>query len=215
MHESHRDYPLAPTKAVVQKDWLSRYQTNISEQMKNNGNSGPAIGKVKKLLQVLHDKTQYIIHYKLLKIYVKFGLIVTNLYPIVKFKQKLWLEPYITLNTNKRKAAKNKFEEALYKLLINSIYGKLCESKRKRIKIKILRDAEETMRKISKFEFETYKTFVEDMAALTLAPTKIRWDLPTIVGACILELAKFEIYKFHYEFMKPNFNSTFTSCTRR
>ena len=206
LHESHRDYPLAPTKEVVQKDWLSRYQTNISEQMKNNENCGPTIGKMKKLLQTLHDKTPYIIHYKVLKLYVKLGFIVTKLYRIVKFKQELWLEPYITLNTNKRKAAKNKFEEALYKLLINSIYGKMCESKRKRMKIKILRDAEETMRNISKFEFETYKIFGEDMVALTLAPTKIRWDVPTIVGACILELAKFEMYKFHYEVMKPNFN---------
>ena len=82
----------------------------------------------------------------------------------------------------------------------------MCESKIKRRKIKILRDAEETMPKISKFEFETYKVFGEDMAALTLAPTKIEWDVPTIVGAYILELAKFEMYKFHYEVIKPNFN---------
>ena len=59
---------------------------------------------------------------------------------------------------------------------------------------------------ISKFEFETYELFGKDMAALTSASTKIRWDVPTIVGACILELAKFEMYKFHYEVMKPNFN---------
>ena len=206
LHESHRDYPLAPTKEVVQNDWLSRYQTNVSEQMKNNENCGPAFGKVKKILQTLHDKTHYIIHYKLLTLYEKLGLIVTKLYRIVKFKQELWLEPYITLNTSKRKAAKNKFEEELYKLLINSTYGKMCGSKRKRMKIKILRDAEETMQNISKFEFETYKIFGEGMAALTLAPTKIRWDVPTIVGACILELAKFEMYKFHYEVIKPSFN---------
>ena len=73
------------------------------------------------------------------------------------------------------------------------------------MKIKVLRDAEETMRNISKFEFETYKKFSNDMAALILAPTKIRWNVPTIVGACILELAEFEMYKFHYEVMKPNF----------
>ena len=137
---------------------------------------------------------------------MKLDLNVTKLYRIVKLKPELLLEPYIKLSTNKRKAAKNKFGEALYKLLISSIYGKLCVSKRKRIKIKILRDAEETMQNISNFEFETYKMFGADIAALTLAPTKIRWDVPTIVGACILELAKFEIYKFHYEVMKPNFN---------
>ena len=46
LHESHRDYPLAPTKELVQKDRLSRYQTNISEQMKNNENCGSARNKV-------------------------------------------------------------------------------------------------------------------------------------------------------------------------
>ena len=92
--------------------------------MINNENCGPAKGKVKKLLQTLHDKTHYIFQYKLLELYAKLGLIVTKLYRIVKFKQEMWLEPYRTINTNKRKATKNKFEETLYKLLINSGYGK-------------------------------------------------------------------------------------------
>ena len=37
---------------------------------------------------------------------------------------------------------------------------------------KILRNAEETRRIISKFEIETYEDFDEDWAALTLAPKK-------------------------------------------
>ena len=61
--------------------------------MKNNENCGPAIGKVKKLLQTFLDKTHFPIHYKLLKLYVKLGLIVTKLYRIVKFREELWLEP--------------------------------------------------------------------------------------------------------------------------
>ena len=83
--------------------------------------------------------------------------------------------------------------------------GKMCESKKKRMKIKILRDADETLRNKIKFEIETSIIFGEVMAALTLAPSKIRWDVRTIVGACKLELAKFEMYKFHYEVMKINF----------
>ena len=132
------------------------------------------------------------------------GLSVTKMYRVVKFEQELWLEPYITLKTKNWRAAKNKFEESLYKLLINSNYGKIYESKRKRMKIEILQDSEETIRNIRKFDFETYEIFSEDMAALTLAPTKIRWDVPKIVGACRLELAMFEVYKFPYEVMKVN-----------
>ena len=83
--------------------------------------------------------------------------------------------------------------------------GKMCERKRKRMKIKILRDDEETVRNIRKIEFETYKMFGENMDALTLVSTKIRGYVRTIVGAYLLELAKFQMYKFHYEVMKPNF----------
>ena len=71
----------------------------------------------------------------------------------------------------------------------------MYESKRKRMN-KVLRNAEETRRIISKFDIETYEVFGEDWAALTLAPPKIKRDVSTVVRACILELAKFEIYKF-------------------
>ena len=47
-------------------------------QLLHENHCGPAIGKMKKLLQNLHDKTQYIVHYKLLKLYVKLGFIVTK-----------------------------------------------------------------------------------------------------------------------------------------
>ena len=91
LHESHHDYPLAPTKAL--RKWFTKISWADTKQMKNNDNCGPAIGKVKKLLQTLLDKTYFIIHYKLLKLYVKLGLIVTKLYRIVKFEEELWLEP--------------------------------------------------------------------------------------------------------------------------
>ena len=146
-------------------------------------------------------------HYKLLQLYVWLSLKITKVHRVLRFKQELWLEPLITLNTNKRKSARNKFEEALYKLLNNSAYGKTCESKRKRVKV--TRDennnAEKTMQQISAFDFKTIKIFGDDLAALTSAPRVINWNVSTIVGECVLEIAKFEMYRFHFEIMKPNF----------
>ena len=34
LHESHRDYPLAPTNEVVPEEWLSEIQRDLVEQMK-------------------------------------------------------------------------------------------------------------------------------------------------------------------------------------
>ena len=71
--------------------------------------------------------------------------------------------------------------------------------------VRIVRDYHAALREISAFEFKSYKIFGENLAAFTSNATKIYWDVPTIVGASVLELAKSPMYKFHYDIMKPNF----------
>ena len=39
---------------------------------------------------------------------------------VLKFTQNNWLTPHITLNSEKRQAALNKFEESFYKLMNNA-----------------------------------------------------------------------------------------------
>ena len=82
LHEDHQDYPLAPTKESVPQDWLSPYQTNLLEQMKNQDIARRSIGKTKKLLQTLHDKSNYTIHYKLLQLFVRLGLKVKKVHRV-------------------------------------------------------------------------------------------------------------------------------------
>ena len=74
LHDEHRDFPLAPTKDVVEDEWLSDYQIELKEQY-NLPSS-----KVKKLLQTFFDKERYVVHYKLLKLYVQLGLVAVHLF---------------------------------------------------------------------------------------------------------------------------------------
>ena len=120
------------------------------------------------------------------------------MHSVLQFTQNNWLAPYITLNSEKRQAASNKFEENFDKLMNNAVYGKNCESKRQWMKIKLTRDARRTLTIVSKFEFDKFKVFGENMAALSSRPKTIYWDTPTIVGATILDLAKYYMYQFHY-----------------
>ena len=77
------------------------------------------------------------IHYRLLKFYVRHGLVVDKNHEIISFRQSRWLEKYINFFTQQRKKAKNAFEKDFYKLLNNAFYGKTMENVRNRKKNKI------------------------------------------------------------------------------
>ena len=56
LHDYHQDFPLAPSKDIVENDWLSDYQVNLRE----SHNLPPS--KVPKLLQTFFDKENYVLH---------------------------------------------------------------------------------------------------------------------------------------------------------
>ena len=96
--------------------------------------------------------------------------------------------------------------KSFYKLMNNAVYGKNCESKRRRMKIELTRDARRTLTIVRKFEFDKFKVFGENMAALSSRPRKFYWDTPIIVGATILDLAKYYMYQYHYGTKRSSFD---------
>ena len=46
------------------------------------------------------------------------------------------------------------------------------------------------------------------MVSVTSKQVNIKWDKPTIVGAAILDLAKFYMFQFHYNIIKKSFDGT-------
>jgi hypothetical protein len=195
-----RDCPPAAEKLPVQFEWLSDYQMSLLRKI---GQIKPSA--VPKLLNTLLPKRNYVTHYLMLQLLVKLGITVTRIGQALRFKQEKWLSPFIKFNSEKRKQALNKMEELFYKLISNSAYGKCMESKRKRLKVALCTNEMAAKKNCSKPNFKSFTIFTENLSAVTLSPLKIIWDVPTIVGACILEISKFYMFNFYFNIFKPQF----------
>ena len=49
---------------------------------------------------------------------------LTKIHRVIGFRQTRWMEPYISMNTRMRTAAKNDTEKDFHKLMNNAVYGK-------------------------------------------------------------------------------------------
>ena len=75
------------------------------------------IERVEKLVDSLHEKTEYVIHIRNLKQALDHRLVLRKLHRIINFEQKTWLKSYTDMNTDLRKKAKHDFEKILFELM--------------------------------------------------------------------------------------------------
>ena len=138
---------------------------------------------------------------------MRHGLKLTRIHSVMKFTQKRFLAPYIALNTDKRKAATSSFEKDFYKLLNNSLFGKTMESLRKRVDVKLTTNQIQAERLTANPAMETCRIINENVSMVKSRVTNIRWNKPTYIGFCVLELSKLLMYKFHYEHIAPRYGN--------
>ena len=118
LHALHNDYPLVPEKFAITYDMLSDYCKKIADEYEIK------VGDVKKLIPNLGNKTNYVVHYRNLQLYLSLGIKLTKIHKVLKFKQSGWMKKYINFNIKKGTNAANIFEKDFIKLMINSVYGK-------------------------------------------------------------------------------------------
>ena len=152
LHDSHSDLPFLP------------------KRMK--------IDKCKELVCNLLNKKKYVLHIKSLKQALNHGLKLKKIYRIIEFNQKAWLKPYIDMNTELRKLAKDDFEKDLFKLMNNAVFGKTMENIRKHRDIKLVTTDKKRNKLVSERNYRTMNYISEDLSIIEMNRTKVKMNKP-------------------------------------
>ena len=151
----------------------------------------------------LYDKTDYVIHYRLLKKFVSLGIIITKVSQVLSFDQSPWMRQYIETNNDLRKQAqieKKKSVVELTKLMNNSVFGKTMENVKNRSDVKVyyIKDPGGFEKKKSSIRFVDFKKVSDNLVAIHMKPYQIILNKPIFVGQAILDISKELMYDFYY-----------------
>ena len=158
------------------------------------------LGKVKKFVTNLHNKNEYVLHIRNLKEALNHGLIFKKVHGVIKFNQKAWLEPYIKMNTDLRKIAKNDFEKDFFKLMNITDFRKTMENIRKHRDTEFVTTERRKNYLVSEPNYHTTKLFTKILLAENLL---ITMNKLVYLRLSILDVSKTVMYEFCYDYIKP------------
>ena len=167
--EKTKYFPFCPENKKINPDKCNEFMKSIKPENYT---------KSKKLICDWTDKKKYLIHYRMLKFYVRHGMIVEKIHEIISFKKIKWLEKYISFNTQKRNRAKNDFGKDFFKLLVNAAFGKFLENVRNRLGLELIKkgDIKKIVKQQSKLTFNGIQKSYGNYYSFTYKKNKIVMD---------------------------------------
>ena len=154
------------------------------------------VEKVEKLICSIEDKVKYVIHIRALKQALNYGLKLKEVQRVIQFIQKDWLKPYIDMNTELRKKAKNEFDKNFFKLMNNSVFGKIMESVRNHRDIKLVTLDKRRRRLVSEPNYHSHKSLSDHLIAIEMKKTRIKMTKPLYLGMSRLDISKYSCMNF-------------------
>ena len=94
--------------------------------------------------------------------------------------------------------------------MINSVYGNTMGKLRKRVNVRLVKNEKDFLKYTSRpthITHITHKIFGKNYAAIHEIKPVLPLDKPIYVGFTVLELSKWLMYDFHYNFIKKHFDA--------
>jgi hypothetical protein len=160
------------------------------------------------LLGTLERVTKYSCHYRFLKEVESIGVVVSRVHEVQTFDQAPVLRAYINKCTAMRtaEAAKGKDRRsdrliAFFKLMANSLYGKMVENVRGRSNMQFAdRYASKYLNMVKNPAFinEVPINAYGSLLGVNLLKEKVQFDKPIPIGVSVLDLSKMLVVRFWY-----------------
>ena len=100
-----------------------------------------------------------------------------KIHRIIEFNQEAWLKPYINMNRELTKVAKNDFKKDLFKLMNNSVFRKTMENIRKHRDIKLVTTNKRRSKLVSEPNYHTINYISEDLSIIEMNKTKVKTNI--------------------------------------
>ena len=201
LHETHDTLPLVATQREFTYETVSPYSQACLNILRTSSQAKRYFSQ--KLCTDFTRKEKYVVHFRNLQTYLKHGLLLTKIHRVIKFKQSNYLKRYIDICTAKRAQAKTPFEKMLYKLMMNSVYGKFLQDNRKHFEVTISTTRKSYEKLIASPYYKGHRIISENIVAFYMKRKKIILDRLYATGFSILELSKNHMNRSWYEFIQP------------
>ena len=136
------------------------------------------INKCAKLVCSTQNKENYVVHIRALKQALNHGLKLTKVHRIIQFDQEAWLKPYIDMNTELRREAKNDFEKYFFKLMNNSVFGKTMDNVRNHRDIKLVTSDKRRSILASEPNYHSSKCISKDLMIIEMRKVEVKMNKP-------------------------------------
>ena len=187
------------------KGYVLEVDISYPEELHNQHNDPPficemmEINGVEKLIPNIRNKKNYVIHIQALNQVLQHGLRLDRIHRAIEFDQSRWLKTYIDFNTQLRTAAINDFEKDFFKLMNNSVFGKMMENIRKHRNIKLVTTEEKYLCTVMHPNVKSGVLFGRNLMGCEMGKVKVVMNKPVCLGQEILDFSKTVMYEFHYD----------------
>lgn len=185
LHSKHANLPLAPEVLQINFENLSPYAKKALIESDGRTNYSDV-----KLTATFHDRIDYVLHCKNLKLYLDLGMKLKKIKRILKFTQDTFLAKYIQKCTEARQNSSTKFESSQFKKLANCVYGKTMQNVRDYITVKLHTNKSHALSAIGLHTYKSHTILAKNLVQTNHFTPVIVHDKPIAIGVSILELVR-------------------------